>query len=571
VSPPSIIDQLPETYVPIVRYPPFYGLEGRDLGLHFDFRYRTRFANAAFEDDFFNYLSSIGVAADPTPYQLEYNNQENNVLDVTGPVLYIDGPSVEQWLASNLGRLDVDTSRGYTIFYINWYGRDDFQFHVYTRTGDPDPDTGFDFGTDPSRAIFAWGGTHSRTWFLDLSAGPEWNTTNYIVDTPDLNGDGIEEYRMPPIWEYTAGGYRDPSALSGDLALMARYVGINLLFTTSPLYDPLVAAPGPGGDRIVHIEMFEDDRNSSGLDWISTAITEDTFSLFQPYYDWQVHLEDNDPADRGVRRSLNIFNGLSDREDCWTEIGTPGAQLFCYFDEHYDNYVPAYGPEDYVATVFAFNTTDRRLGDNFGLLGFADDNWTDGTQTYVFEFGTATYRLFGYGFTSTTIHEVGHHIGLSHPHDGYDSELDLDYGPSSPFYYVWAGDESETVMSYLGISNVFGQFDRDNMYRYEFAGYLNWANDLLDDILAHPDVGSVRSLINEARAEARMARQGFRNWDYLTAASSARESFELVATAAEQLGIPVDPAVAQLRMAPNPNVPRLVDPIRIPDEELPGG
>jgi hypothetical protein len=97
------------------------------------------------------------------------------------------------------------------------------------------------------------------------------------------------------------------------------------------------------------------------------------------------------------------------------------------------------------------------------------------------------------------------------------------------------------------------------------AGYLNWANDLLGDILDHPDVGSVRPLLNEARAEARMALQGFRNWDYLTAASSARESFVLVATAAEQLGIPVDPAEAELRMAPNPNVPRLVDPIRNPD------
>ena len=33
-------------------------------------------------------------------------------------------------------------------------------------------------------------------------------------------------------------------------------------------------------------------------------------------------------------------------------------------------------------------------------------------------------------------------------------------------------------MNYLGTSNGFGVFDHDNMGRYEFAGYLNWSNDL---------------------------------------------------------------------------------------------
>lgn len=561
----SILAQLPPSYAPIVRASPFFGAEGRDLGLHFDFQYRVKFANAPFEEDFFSYLTEAGTPGDPTFFQQLYNEQETNVLDVTGPVLYIDGPSTEQWLATNARRLDVDTSIGYTLFFINWYGRDDFHFHVYTKTDEPDPDTGVNFGEGPDRAMFAWGGSHSRTWFLDLSAGPEWNTVNYIVDTPDLDGDGVEEYRMPPSWEYTAGGYRDPGAVSGDLALMARYVGINLLFTTSPLYDPLVAAPGADGDRVVHIEMFEDDPSSSGLDWIDTTFTEDALSSFQPYYDWQVHIEDNDPIDRGARRSLRIFNGLSDREDCWTAFGDPFAQLFCYFDANYNDYVPAYGPQDHVGAVFSFNTTDERMDANFGLLGFADNNYVDGTQTHVFQFDTATYRLFGFGFTTTTVHEFGHHIGLSHPHDGYDSELGLDYGPSSEFLYVWAGDESHSTMSYLGVSNVFGQFDRDNMYRYEFAGYLNWANDLLDDVLAHPDADSVRPLINSANVKAREAVRNFRSWDYLTAATSARQSYEMVATAAEQLGIPTAAAEPALRLAPNPNGLHPVDPIRIPE------
>ena len=86
---------------------------------------------------------------------------------------------------------------------------EDFKFHAYTKTGDPDPDTGVDFGNFQSSAIISWGGTRSRSWFYDFSAGPEWNTTNWVVDVQDLDGDGVEEYRMPPIWEYAVGGYRD--------------------------------------------------------------------------------------------------------------------------------------------------------------------------------------------------------------------------------------------------------------------------------------------------------------------------------------------------------------------------
>ena len=54
---------------------------------------------------------------------------------------------------------------------------------------------------------------------------------------------------------------------------------------------------------------------------------------------------------------------------------------------------------DYVRPVFGFNTTEAGLGSQFGLLGFADDNWVDGTQTFVFAFDADVYRSSGYGFT----------------------------------------------------------------------------------------------------------------------------------------------------------------------------
>lgn len=556
----SLLNELPDAYEPVVRFPQFYGLSGRDMGLRFNFDYNVSFAGNHFTNRFFNHLKQIGTRGGLTDYQKLYNQQDNNVLRVKGRVLYIDAPSVEGWLADNLDVPD----KGYTVVFINWHGRPDFRFHVYTKTDEPDPDTGHNFGEMDSRQMIAWGGSHSRLWFHDLSAGPEFNTDNWNVDDPDLNGNDVEDYRMPPTWEYGGGGYRRASALSSDLGLVTRFVGINLLFTASPLYDPLVAAPGPNGDRVVHMNMFEDDAASSGTDWIDRRFIQDRLAEFQPYYDWKTRLVDRNPIDADARRAFRIFAGVRDAEDCWVPFGDPFAELFCYFDENLGRYVPNYGRNDYVASIFNFNTTEARLGNQFGLLGFADDNWTDGTQTHTFTFGAAAYRELGYGFTSTVVHEAGHHFGMAHPHDGWDSELGFDYGPADEFYFAWSGDESDSVMQYLGVTNRFGEFDQDNMYRWEMAGYLNWANGLLDDILAHPSANSVKSTLAKAEEFARTAVRNFKNWNYLGAATNARRAYEEVAKAAAELGIET-PTAATLRVGvPSAPATDKGDPIRYP-------
>ena len=165
-------------------------------------------------------------------------------------------------------------------------------------------------------------------------------------------------------------------------------------------------------------------------------------------------------------------------------------------------YVPQYRQAQLRRSGLQLQYDGRRHGLAVRLLGFADDNWVDGTQTFVFAFGADAYRDLGFGFTGTIVHEVGHHIGMSHPHDGYDSELDLDYGPGGQYWFAWEGDESDTVMQYLSITNEFGEHNRDNMYRWETAGYLNWSNALAADILASPDAGQVTMLLKAADALA---------------------------------------------------------------------
>ena len=51
----GLLGTLPSTYTPLVRYPQFYGIPARDVGLQFGFNYKVRFAGAALENRFFGY------------------------------------------------------------------------------------------------------------------------------------------------------------------------------------------------------------------------------------------------------------------------------------------------------------------------------------------------------------------------------------------------------------------------------------------------------------------------------------------------------------------------------------
>jgi len=544
---------LPQTYTPLVRSPQFYGLDGRNLGLEYHFDYEIVHKSGSFADRFFAYLGRIATPGPVSFFQQLYNEQATNLVDVTGPVLYLDAPRVEKWLQDHDGK----GAPGYTVYFVNWYGRSDFRFHVYTRTQEPDPDTGLNFGAVYDEALMSsWGGTSSRNWFYDFSAGPEWNTTNWLVDFHDANGNGIEEYRIPTTWEYATGGYRPLEALGGDMGLLMRFVAINLLFTSSPLYDPMVTAPGPGGAKVAHIAMFEDDPGSSGADWVDPGYARARWREQQPYYNWRVGFGDHDPIDAGAKETLDILSGASNAPGCWMPFGTPFAQLFCYFSAHLDDYVPAYGPRDYVGEVFAFNST-REVLRSLGLLGYADDNWSDGTQTFAYVFGGDFFRAVGYGFTATIIHEMGHHIGYSHAHDGYDSELGFDFGPSEEFYFVWEGDESDTVMHYLNLSVGFGRHNNDNMFRWEAAGYLNWAHVLAGDILASPDAHEVMDMVSDADEAAADALDALQDWRYLNAASEAREAYVLLVRAAEKIGVASSRLSAARTPLPDPP-PRMV-------------
>jgi hypothetical protein len=85
--------QLPASYDTIKRFPAFYGLLQR-MGILFNYQYNVVYANQAFEDAFFAYLTNIAVARTRTTAQNAYNGQPARSRDV-GQNHRIDAPSVE--------------------------------------------------------------------------------------------------------------------------------------------------------------------------------------------------------------------------------------------------------------------------------------------------------------------------------------------------------------------------------------------------------------------------------------------------------------------------------------------
>jgi len=534
---------LPNRYRTVVRSRLWY--EKVDfLGLDYTYDYNTHYADAAYEDRFFGHLASLAEPAALTEYQALYNDQEKNVLDVKGNH-FIDAPSVERWLAEHPPS-GIDTSEN-TIFFVNWYGRDDFVHHVYTKTNEPDPDTGYNFGVErETRKIIAWGGTTAddeenglgdvnRLWFYDLSAGPESWTDNWNVDDPDLpdiDDNNKPEYRMPPIWEYLRNGYRDRSALSKDLSLVARYVGINLLFTTSPLYPPDITPPDLPTSINVDANTYE---GWPGVDassrYTDPGLLVDELNELQPYNSYSY--DNQDLAFTGGARRCEIL-WLKDVE-CLPRRPYPAfANLFLYnalrLDETRD------GGADYEAGVFNYSTIDRLAPP---LLGYADDNYRDGTQSLVFAFVSPAIVEAGYGLTTTLIHEVGHHVGLSHPHDGFDWESRTDYEPADNFYFAWSGDETNSMMSYIDLNWDFSQFDRDNMNRFMAAAFVEHANAVAADVLADPDAGAATDELAAADVLIAESEAALAGHDYPRAALLAKAAYQAVREGAAQTGVEV--------------------------------
>jgi hypothetical protein len=230
------------------------------------------------------------------------------------------------------------------------------------------------------------------------------------------------------------------------------------------------------------------------------------------------------------------------------------ANLFLYGADNYDEENP-YGEmnpnpilddrreeRQYEAVLLNWAVEDGERGQTSPpILGYADDNYRDGTQSFVHNFVSPGIAQAGYGLTTTEIHEYGHHLNLSHPFDGFDYETETDYGWDGEFYFTGVGNEINSMMSYVDVNWDFSQFDRDNTDRFQAAAYINNANALAEEIETSPnppvEAEKKLALADAAYGEAKVA---LRAHDYATTFERAREAYEQALAGAREAGVKVE-------------------------------
>jgi hypothetical protein len=410
-----------------------------------------------------------------------------------------------------------------TVFLIDWYGRPDFQFHTYTHFGHPDPDTGIDGGFYTGSLTRAWGGSSGPTWFYDLSANPDYWDDSYDVDDADIDGDGVTDYRMPPIWEYgNTSGYRPFTDLSGDLAKVLRYVALDLLFTPSPLYDPAVTVPGPDGGKQVDLDIFEGDPASNGEADVHPDSIQAQVQGLEPYYHLGVTVHDQ-PLAGDPLTAWSAATSSPTPSSCLSQYALPEAVLYCFFHDNRASYFPPSG-QDAVIPAAGFTVP----ANPFNWSGETDDDWSTGLPSFIYEIDYPALRAGLYAYTEITSHEAGHYVGLSHPHDGYDSTTGTDIEPKGPTTFAWTGDESSTLMSYLWGEESYGVFDRDNLARWQVARLLDLADTDAGVLLSAPHSPTVDQHLAAADAAFKTSLADLQKADFVAAAAAAVTGYRAV-------------------------------------------
>ena len=126
----------------------------------------------------------------------------------------------------------------------------------------------------------------------------------------------------------------------------------------------------------------------------------------------------------------------------------------------------------YEAELINYAVEDGAAGETSPpVLGFADDNYENSIQSFVFSLVSPAI-VEAYGLSTTEIYEYGHHLNLSHPFDGFDYEKETDFGWDGAYYFMGVGNENNSMMSYIDLNWNFSQSDKDNTDRFQAAAYI---------------------------------------------------------------------------------------------------
>ena len=472
----GLLAGLPAGADPVVRSRLWYGVV-EQLGLHYTFDYSVTYTDAAWEDSFFGALAALSTPAPPTrSTRTPTTTTRRNVLDVSDNH-FIDAPSVEHWLAGH-APAGVDTTRN-TVFLINWWGRPDFELHVYTKTGEPDPDTGYDFGVNrDSRKIIALGRHDRPTTRRPASArprasgsstcrpGPEAWSGSYDVDNADLDGDGMDDYRIPPIWEYG----RLPGRVGADGRPGQGRPATSRSTCSSPRRRSIRRAcrPAAAADdqpRPQHVRGLAGRRRHGAV--------REARAARQRAAGGRARSRSRRTARTCLHRPRPQLHSRPGRRGRLLPVARLSARREPVRLQRPQDQPPARSRPGTTRLRSSTTSTPARSGHAraAGLRGRQLGRRHPELRVQLHQRGRRGVGLrpdHDRRSTSTATTRCS-----SHPHDGWDSASGVDYGPTGDFFFAWAGDEVNSMMSYIDVNWDFSQFDRDNGSKFKAAAYIS--------------------------------------------------------------------------------------------------
>jgi len=449
--------------------------ENRIAGVTYNYTYNFDSVSQETANKLFKFINSTAVENTmPTPIKQWINSKQP---EFWGPDFVkipkmkyklIDANQVEDWLFRN-----IELKEGYTIFFLKPSSNQTNYFHTYgTVTEDPDTKANF-----IEEGMMGFGGKH-RFYFIDLRAGP-W----YYPYLPVSQDQVFAQFHKNLYEVKTDEDY---------YALIANYVNdaITLLFTPSYLYSPIYKSNFVANIFLVDVTSGRTFRDISG-NFIDRSTITNAFTQLIPHAKWSIDIAGQtfDVLPRELQRA--ILKSLSFRQvpggnvilvkspDLILELNkwvasnlSQEQQRLAQKEATTTVFVPA--------VVFVFDT-DAYV-DEIPVIGTAASDPSDPKVPCcaIVAVNKHTLSDLNSGLSALVIHELGHVLGLRHPHDGYD--------PAKGEFEDWFFDWSYTTMSYslptgLGCGLLgtpcglvipeFGQFNHDALDRGLILNLLN--------------------------------------------------------------------------------------------------
>jgi hypothetical protein len=227
-----------------------------------------------------------------------------------------------------------------------------------------------------------------------------------------------------------------------------------------------------------------------------------------------------------------------------------------YFTNHQNQYLT--GARDYEVPIFQFNVPPALQQiwlaiafDNYLIPPGTAVLFPGNVQNFVFSSTTPALNAF-FGHGQILEHEVGHHLGLSHPFNGYLCITDtcglgefFPFGQNAATWFAQAGEYVAGIMTYVRVNNDYSRFELDNIQRYLTWEYLDVSNFIVAEIAKSPRSGAVAAALTQADVRAGAALAAYKNYDYAAAEREARFAYDGLAAAAAQINVHLAPAAYQ--------------------------